>query len=163
MEILLFCLLIGACFTRPQREPARPWFWRRLWGFREEEDPEAPMEMESRLHVRQELDKKSKRMWTRISYRENGRSVSVKCQENLTLAFAGMVLKLEPSGVQVQDAPGEGVPSSARDQCLWKEDKTLAAEGYGEASGRRRCRCRRSRPIVLRSLTGPRPLPHLEG
>jgi hypothetical protein len=107
MEILLFCMLIGACFTRPQREPARPGFWRRLLGFRGEEDPKAPKEMESRLHVRQELDKKSKRMWTRISYRENGRSVSVKCQENMTLAFAGMVLKLEPSGVQVQDAQGK--------------------------------------------------------
>lgn len=103
MEILLFILLIGACFMRPRREPAMPGFWRRLWGFRREEDPEAPLEMESRLQVRQELDKKSKRMWTRISYRENGRSVSVKCQENLTLVFAGLVLKMEPSGVQVQE------------------------------------------------------------
>jgi len=108
MEIILFALLIGACFMRPQREPDRPRFWRRFWGIREHE-PEAPQELESRLQVRQELDKESDRMWTHISYRENGRSISVKCQENLTLAFAGLVLKLESSGVQIQDAQGKTV------------------------------------------------------
>jgi hypothetical protein len=125
MEIGLILIFLGACCMRhsrrdedavayyPQKQSA-PGFWQRvskLWNPRVEaaipEGPGVPQkgeDAESKLQIRQEVEKDSERVWTRISYRGEGKSVNVKCQENITLEFAGIVFKLEPGGVKAQEA-----------------------------------------------------------
>ena len=158
MEIGLVLLFLGACCIRSAREPAGdypgervgPGFWQRvmsLWGPRlkpvgPDNRVDSPKkDTESRLWIRQEFDKKSERMCTRISYREKGRLVSVKCQENMTLEFAGLVFKLEPAGLKAQEVQkkegGEFVPHEERvtkgqkahnDKKVWPIKVVLRAE-----------------------------------
>jgi len=124
MEIGLFLIFCGACLMRHARrdddavdyyplKQSAPGLWQRiskLWNPSVEapvpERPGVPQkeDAESKLHIRQEVEKNSDRIWTRISYRGEGKSVKVKCQENITLEFAGIVFKLEPGGVKAQEA-----------------------------------------------------------
>lgn len=124
MELGIFLLFLGVCCIRKARQPtdefvkdspgdfSKPGLWKRirsLWtppiASPGPDISTAPQteEPESQLQIRQEVEKNSDRIWTRISYREKGRTVKVKCQEGMTLEFAGMKLQLEPSGVKVQE------------------------------------------------------------
>ena len=105
MELLFIGCLAAACLWRPGR-PVR-WLWPGLWGPRKEE-------AESQINIRQEMDKKTKRLWTHISYRENGRKVTVKAQQGLTLALGEMVLQLDLSGAQAPDAKRQPSPAATR-------------------------------------------------
>lgn len=135
MEISLVLLFLGACCIRSAREPAGgypgervgPGFWKRIRSLlnphMEPAGPDNPVNSKkedaaSRLQIRQELDKNSQQMLTRISYREKGRTVSVKYQGNMTLKIAGLVLQLDPTCVKAQEVQkmegGKFVPSEER-------------------------------------------------
>jgi hypothetical protein len=122
MEIGLFFLFLGACCIRKAkaREPADDYpdeyegpgvlqrirnLWRPCLTPPGPDNPIIPKkeETDSRLQIRQELDKDSQQMLTRISYREKGRRVSVKYQGNMTLQIAGLVLQLDPTGLKAQE------------------------------------------------------------
>jgi hypothetical protein len=66
------------------------------------------------LQIRQKPIKDSGRLETHLSYQQKGRTVRVKCQDTITLEFAGFAIKLEPAGVKVQEvsqkAGGEVLP-----------------------------------------------------
>lgn len=124
MELGVLMIFIGVCLIRSARQPtdeftedypggfSKPGLWQRvrsLWtppiASPGPDISTAPKteEPESQLQIRQEVEKNSDRIWTRISYQEKGRTVKVKCQEGMTLEFAGIKLQLDPSGVKVQE------------------------------------------------------------
>ncbi|MEW6657393.1 MAG: hypothetical protein AB1424_01905 [Thermodesulfobacteriota bacterium] len=139
MELGLVLLFLGACCMRAGKrlgvenggpcvgQDVRHGFWQRLqgmWKPRMEpatpDSPKYPEDKESRLQIRQKMDKKSKRLETHISYREMGRTVSIKCQENMAMALiAGMKLTLGPLGIkarEVQKEIGGFIPQGKEDR-----------------------------------------------
>lgn len=115
MEIGLLLLFMGACCIRQARsqgeadtgeclrQPEKPGWWQRLMGICKPSPELTGSREEESLEIHQEMDKKTKRTVTTISYRGYGRTASLQLQENMTLEFAGFAFKLEPSGVKVQE------------------------------------------------------------
>jgi hypothetical protein len=121
MEIAVLLFIFGACCIRRSwmqggedagdyaRKPARTGLWQKVLGLwnhcLEPSNTEASgsqKDTES-LQIRQKPIKDSGRLETHLSYQQKGRTVSVKCQEAMTLQFAGFTIKLEPAGVKVQE------------------------------------------------------------
>ena len=121
MEIAVLLFIFGACcIRRAMRQDgedagdyacksAGTGIWQKLLGLRSHclepansENSGSPKDTES-LQIRQKSIKDSGRLETHLSYQQKGRTVSVKCQEAMTLQFAGFAIKLEPAGVKVQE------------------------------------------------------------
>jgi hypothetical protein len=132
MEIAVLLFIFGACCIRRAmrqdgedavdyaRKSARTGLWQKVLGLwnncpepADSETSGSQKDMES-LQIRQKSIKDSGRMETHLSYQQKGRTVSVKCQDTMTLQFAGFAIKLEPAGIKVQEvskkAGGEVLP-----------------------------------------------------